>query len=324
MFSGKSEELIRRLRRAQIARQKVQIFKPLHRQPLQRRPHRLAQRHADRVGERAQLATSCSSRSTTTPRSSASTKGSSSTPNLPAVVQHAGRPRQARDRRRPRSGLPRPAVRADAAAAGDRRVHHQDAGDLRRLRRPGQPHAAAGRRAATACWSARRARTRRAAAHCFDPRLAAITAPRMVPPPIAMDRAASPALRARPGLPRCRCAALPPVHPLPAAASVGDCSPGRRRKPPFYRLLSAAGRRAERADRLQAGGAPAAPDAGVRRDDDARLLRATRCRSASRSAAASTRTASGRTAASSPIHDRRPDPGAKGRANRSPSSSSIG
>jgi thymidine kinase len=29
MFSGKSEELIRRLRRAQIARQRVQIFKPL-------------------------------------------------------------------------------------------------------------------------------------------------------------------------------------------------------------------------------------------------------------------------------------------------------
>src|SRR5688572_27779827 len=28
MFSGKSEELIRRLRRAQIARQEVQIFKP--------------------------------------------------------------------------------------------------------------------------------------------------------------------------------------------------------------------------------------------------------------------------------------------------------
>jgi len=29
MFSGKSEELIRRLRRAQIARQKVQVFKPI-------------------------------------------------------------------------------------------------------------------------------------------------------------------------------------------------------------------------------------------------------------------------------------------------------
>ena len=28
MFSGKTEELIRRLRRAQIARQKLQVFKP--------------------------------------------------------------------------------------------------------------------------------------------------------------------------------------------------------------------------------------------------------------------------------------------------------
>jgi thymidine kinase len=28
MFSGKSEELIRRLRRAQIARKRVQVFKP--------------------------------------------------------------------------------------------------------------------------------------------------------------------------------------------------------------------------------------------------------------------------------------------------------
>jgi thymidine kinase len=29
MFSGKSEELIRRLKRAEIARQRVQIFKPV-------------------------------------------------------------------------------------------------------------------------------------------------------------------------------------------------------------------------------------------------------------------------------------------------------
>ena len=28
MFSGKTEELIRRLRRAELARQKVQVFKP--------------------------------------------------------------------------------------------------------------------------------------------------------------------------------------------------------------------------------------------------------------------------------------------------------
>ena len=34
MFSGKSEELIRRLRRATIARKRVQVFKPAHRRPL--------------------------------------------------------------------------------------------------------------------------------------------------------------------------------------------------------------------------------------------------------------------------------------------------
>ena len=44
MFSGKSEELIRRLRRAQIARQRVQIFKPIVDTRFARRPHRVAQR----------------------------------------------------------------------------------------------------------------------------------------------------------------------------------------------------------------------------------------------------------------------------------------
>ena len=62
MFSGKSEELIRRLRRAQIAKRKVQIFKPQDRQPLRRRPHHLAQRDADRVRERRRRRASCSSR----------------------------------------------------------------------------------------------------------------------------------------------------------------------------------------------------------------------------------------------------------------------
>jgi thymidine kinase len=42
MFSGKSEELIRRLRRAKIARQKVQVFKPEIDAPLFHRSHRLA------------------------------------------------------------------------------------------------------------------------------------------------------------------------------------------------------------------------------------------------------------------------------------------
>ena len=49
MFSGKSEELIRRLRRAQIARQRVQIFKPAIDVRYRRRPDRVAQRDAHRV-----------------------------------------------------------------------------------------------------------------------------------------------------------------------------------------------------------------------------------------------------------------------------------
>ena len=60
MFSGKSEELIRRLRRAQIARQRVQIFKPRRRHALRRGPHRLAQRDADPVASRASSRASCS------------------------------------------------------------------------------------------------------------------------------------------------------------------------------------------------------------------------------------------------------------------------
>ena len=48
MFSGKSEELIRRLRRAQIARQQGPDLQAEDRQPLRRRPHHLAQRDANR------------------------------------------------------------------------------------------------------------------------------------------------------------------------------------------------------------------------------------------------------------------------------------
>ena len=85
MFSGKSEELIRRLRRAQIARQKVQIFKPLI-------DNRFSEDHivshsdmriaSENVANSDEL---LAAGATTTPRSSASTKDSSSTPNLPAA-----------------------------------------------------------------------------------------------------------------------------------------------------------------------------------------------------------------------------------------------
>ena len=50
MFSGKSEEMIRRLRRAEIAGQRVVIFKPPDRRPLRRRRRRLARRHPDARG----------------------------------------------------------------------------------------------------------------------------------------------------------------------------------------------------------------------------------------------------------------------------------
>ena len=52
MFSGKSEELIRRLRRAQIARQQVQIFKPAVDNRYSDGRDRLAQRDEDPVDER--------------------------------------------------------------------------------------------------------------------------------------------------------------------------------------------------------------------------------------------------------------------------------
>src|SRR2546426_1726463 len=48
MFSGKSEELIRRVRRAQIAPQRGQGFKPALDDP--HRPHLVAPHHGARVG----------------------------------------------------------------------------------------------------------------------------------------------------------------------------------------------------------------------------------------------------------------------------------
>ena len=167
MFSGKSEELIRRLRRAQIARQKVQIFKPLIDDRFSD-DHIVS--HSDmriRVRQRAssdELLAAGGRRH----RSRRHRRGPVLRREPARRVQHARGPRQARHRRRARSGLSGPAVRADAAAAGHRRIHHQDARHLRRLRRSGQPHAAPrGERdrvlvGATGMYEAR-------CRHCFDP-----------------------------------------------------------------------------------------------------------------------------------------------------------
>ena len=63
MYSGKTEELIRRLRRAQIARQRVEIFKPAIDDRYAARRDRLAQRAAHPVARGADRArTSCATR----------------------------------------------------------------------------------------------------------------------------------------------------------------------------------------------------------------------------------------------------------------------
>ena len=85
MFSGKSEELIRRLRRAQIAKQRVQIFKP----GIDNRysddeivSHSEMKIPSDNVQG---LRRSAGARAVPTRKSSASTKASSSTLELPAA-----------------------------------------------------------------------------------------------------------------------------------------------------------------------------------------------------------------------------------------------
>ena len=85
MFSGKSEELIRRLRRAQIGRQKVQIFKP---RIDDRYGHDHVTSHSDmRIASEnvVVVARAARARRRRTPRWSASTKGQFFDAELPMV-----------------------------------------------------------------------------------------------------------------------------------------------------------------------------------------------------------------------------------------------
>ena len=107
MFSGKSEELIRRVRRAQIARQKVQIFKPRLDDRYARTEIVSPQRHEDRRPR------SSRTRSDILPLVDADTEvvgideGQFFDARLPGVVRRAGQPGHAGDRGGPRPGLPR-------------------------------------------------------------------------------------------------------------------------------------------------------------------------------------------------------------------------
>ena len=163
MFSGKSEELIRRLRRAQIARQKVQIFKPLidnrfsedhivSHSDMRIASQNVAQlRRAARAGgrghrsrrhrRRAVLRRRTCRRRATRWRTAAS--GSSS----PASIRTTSAVRSSRCRSCWRSPNTSPRRSPSAWSAA-----------IRRTTRSGWS------RAATACWSARPGSTRRAAA----------------------------------------------------------------------------------------------------------------------------------------------------------------
>ena len=144
MFSGKSEELIRRLRRAMIARKRVEVFKPsidnrysddeiVSHGDLRMKSQVVANAGRDHRAHRLALGSGGHRRS------------QFHGPATGGRGAAAGRQRQAGDHRRPRHRLPGPALRAHPRPAGACRIHHQDAGHLRALRQPRQAHAAAAR-----------------------------------------------------------------------------------------------------------------------------------------------------------------------------------
>ena len=169
MFSGKSEELIRRLRRAEIAGQRVLIVKP----QIDNRydighvvTHAGAKMRAVAVDDRRPTSRALS-RATT---SSASTRCSSSRREIVLILDGLVEKGMRVLVLRPRPGLPRLSVRPDAGAALPRGARRQAAGGLPPLRRPGDDDAAARRRlrplprTARRSSSARSSSTRRAAA----------------------------------------------------------------------------------------------------------------------------------------------------------------
>ena len=266
MFSGKSEELIRRLRRAQIAQRKVQIFKP----QIDNRysdDHIISHSEMRIPSENLSSSRELLERGPRRHRSRRHRRGAVLRRRAAGGLQHAGRSGQARHRRRARPGLPRQAVRADAAAARDRGVHHQDARDLHGLRRARQPHAAAGRQ--------QRARAGRRAGHLRGALPALLRSRR------SGSNSASRARRARLRMRACRVHGVDldigPLSRLLRCSASASCAPtsvfvqfvrfcahplvgaadwpGRR--PPFYRLLLALGAILSAPDRLQADGAEA-------------------------------------------------------------------
>ena len=146
MFSGKSEELIRRLRRAMIARKRVQVFKPVIDDRYSPNEIVSPRRHADEVpggrgGGQILERIDCARR-----RWWASTKRISWGPALVEVAgQLADSGKQVIIAGLDTDYMGRPfAPHSGSAGAG--RIDHQDAGGVHALRQPGQAHAAAVRK----------------------------------------------------------------------------------------------------------------------------------------------------------------------------------
>ena len=148
MFSGKSEELIRRLRRAEIAGQRALIVKPLI-------DDRYDVGHVvSHAGAKMRAVTRASSARCARLARGYDAVGIDEVQFFDDGIVDAidgarlrGSPGR---RRRARAGLPRAAVRLDADAALRRRVRRQARGRLPPLRRPGDDDPAARRRRACA------------------------------------------------------------------------------------------------------------------------------------------------------------------------------
>ena len=149
MFSGKTDELLRLLRRAEIAGRRVMLVRPT-----------IDDRTAPEVVEsrsgvayraaagRQRVGDPAARRPASARRSWPSTRPSSSTTACREVAELLASEGRSVHRVGPRPGLPGATVRPDAGAAGPGRPGHQADRHLHRLRRGGDAHAAHRRRPA--------------------------------------------------------------------------------------------------------------------------------------------------------------------------------
>ncbi len=148
MFSGKSEELIRRVRRAVIARKQVQVFKS-HLDARYAGLFSVSSHDGVTVeAEPVDSAEEIARRLRDTTEVVAVDEAQFLDDGIVDIANHlAGGPRHSRGYRR---RFPRDALRSDADAHVHRRGGGQVPGDLRCMRRPGDPESTLGERQAGA------------------------------------------------------------------------------------------------------------------------------------------------------------------------------